>query len=145
MDIESPVKRAVGRIETQIKARSYQASHELRNALLYVMRGQRSGRRYRVPYTGGKRRKAKYYTASAPGEAPAVLTGGLRNSFWPSPRATGRGNQLTVVPAISSPLKRARWLEEGTQDGKIAPRPYADRTKARAMAAVQRIYRKKYL
>lgn len=152
MDIESPVKAAVNRIENQLKARAYQASHELRRALLYVMRGKRSGRRYRVPYTLGKgrtpsgnKRKPRYYTASAPGEAPAVLTGGLRNSYWPSPRATKSGAQLVISPAITSPLKRAKWLEEGTQNGKIAPRPYADITKARALPAIQKLYKRPYL
>jgi hypothetical protein len=148
-DIESPVKQAVNRVENQIKGRAYQASHELRTAVLYVLRGQRSGRRYRVPYTlgkgrtpSGRKRTPRYYTASAPGEAPAVLTGGLRNSYWPNPRATKAGNQLTVSPAITSPLPRAR-LDIGY--GRATPRPYAERTKARALPAIQAIYKRKYL
>lgn len=39
------------------------------NASLYVLRGKRSGKVYRVPNTG------KTYRASAPGEPPAVRSG----------------------------------------------------------------------
>jgi len=142
-------------------ARSYQASTEMRNAAINILRGQRSGRRYRVPYTGpgqtvsanGKirRRKPRYYTASAPGEAPANRTGAYRLSYKPTPYAIRRGNNLHVFAAISSDTKTkdgkliGAILEYGTEDGRIAPRPHKKIIQDRAKQRIVRIYSRPYL
>lgn len=69
----------------------------------------KTGRIYRVSRTG------KPHQASAPGEAPAVLTGFLSNSIltrFPS----AREGEITIGAAY------APYLEEGT--ARMAPRPY---------------------
>lgn len=48
---------------------------DVRNEAIASMRGPKSGREYRVPGT------QKTYTASAPGEAPAIQFGTLRSSI----------------------------------------------------------------
>lgn len=89
-------------------------ANEWRNAILRTLTGNRSGKEYRVPGT------SKMYTASAPGEAPASVTGDLRTSY-------------TVVvisdteAVVGTPLLKALYLEKGTKvDGtqRIAPRPH---------------------
>mgnify|MGYP003344296938 CR=1 FL=1 len=69
----------------------------------------KSGRVYRVSRTG------RPHQASAPGEAPAILTGFLSNSIltaFPGPR----------VGEITIGAQYAPYLEQGTRT--IAPRPY---------------------
>ena len=41
-------------IQREVSQRAYRASNELRNASLYVLRGKRSGKIYKVPNTGKK-------------------------------------------------------------------------------------------
>ncbi|WHH58307.1 HK97 gp10 family phage protein [Petroclostridium sp. X23] len=144
MDIQSTGHKLFKQVEQQVKARVYRASNELRNASQFVLRGQRTGRRYRVPFTGGKRRKPRYYTASAPGEAPANRTGALRASWWQRPRAIKEGSKVTVYPAIASELKYGKILEDGTRDGRIAPRPFVDKIKEKAMPRIRSIYKAPY-
>lgn len=105
------------------------ASNELRNAALEVLRGQRSGRVYRLPHSGS------YYTASAPGEPPAVRTGMLRMSWGLRASGDGRGN---YVAAIQTHIPYAPWLENGTR--RMAPRPYREKIIERAKPGVIRIF-----
>jgi len=150
MDIIGPGTRIFEKVEQQVLARSFRASNELRNAILRVLRGRRSGRRYRVPYTygsrgrnkGRRRRRARWYTASAPGEPPAVRTGVLRGSWWPRPRSERRQGRTVAYPAVYTSFKYAKWLEEGTD--RMAPRPYVDLVKNRAWPKIRRIYREPY-
>lgn len=130
-------------IRTQMESRAIRGSNELRNATILVMRGRGGGRRYRVAGT-----KA-YYTASAPGEPPAVRTGAFRNSWMPSAGLQGRHGD-TFVSAIESDLqvgtKRkyvlGQLLEEGTS--KMAPRPHHDRIREQARPNIVRIYSEPY-
>lgn len=118
------------RVGQELQARALEASMALRGAGLRVLRGRRSGRRYRIPTT------KRYYTASAPGEPPAVRTGVFRLSWQVAPDG--------IVPGINTRYgKLAGWLEEGTR--KMKPRPYVERIKAAAWPQVQRIYRRPYL
>jgi hypothetical protein len=149
MDIIGPAQQIYQSIEKEAQRRSYQASNELRNASLRVLRGQRSGRRYRVPFTRGNylknrkrtRRHAVWYTASAPGEPPAVRTGTLRNSWWPRPRSHRTAAGRTIYAAVFSPVKYAYFLEAGKG---MAPRPFVDRIKQMAMPRISAIYRRPY-
>ena len=90
------------------------------------LRGSRSGKRYRVPGTGTKAEGAKritsgsgqYYTASAPGEFPAVATGQLIGSVhWKMIGETGvvHTNLLHGAyledPKDTRPIGRRRWLK----------------------------------
>jgi hypothetical protein len=73
-----------------------------------VLRGSpRSGRVYKVRGTNVD------YTASAPGEPFANLTGETAASY--------DTQVLPTVSQVGSPLPRSLWLEKGTE--KMAPRP----------------------
>lgn len=140
-------------IKQQMERRSYLAANELRNAALLVLRGQRSGRRYKVPGTyrrqrdkaTGKMRNGRYYTASAPGEPPAVRTGTFRNSWQPEARVV----YGSYISRISSDLRTddgryilGELLEEGTD--RMEPRPHHDRILEKAEPQIVRIYDQPY-
>lgn len=77
------------------------------DAVIAAMAAPKSGRTYRRP-------DGSPYTASAPGEAPAVRTGELRDSYqW------AMLDDLTG--AVWSDDPKAPWLEFGT--GAVAARP----------------------
>ena len=134
--LEKSIENIMTDIRDQLRSRTYRASNELRNSALIVLRGQRSGRRYKVP---GRK---KYYTASAPGEPPAVRTGTFRGSWQPDPRYS---DAFGVYWArIKSDVPYADWLEDGTPGGQMAPRPHHDRIKEHAEQKVFRIYNEPY-
>lgn len=141
-------------IERQMESRSVRASYELHKAAQLVLRGQRSGRRYKVPgtykrqrdRTDGKLKNGRYYTASAPGEPPAVRTGAFRMSWQP----TARRVYGTYFSRIESDLRvdggrygLGKILEEGTS--RMAPRPHQERIIKQAEPAINRIYSEPYL
>ena len=140
-DLNAVVEELKAQIRQEMASRSYRAANELRNAAIDVLKGQRSGRRYRVPTT------KRYYTASAPGEPPASRTGVFRNGWQPFtarygdefiskientihtgeyPGATGRSYLLGEL------------LEGGTS--RMAPRLHHDRIKEKAEPKIVRIY-----
>lgn len=129
----------VKHIESQLEGRAYRGANELRNAALLVLRGQGGGRSYRVP--GTKRR----YTASAPGQPPAVRTGSLRNSWQPSAHAV-MGSYISRVRSDvrtdNGQYNLSDLLENGTS--KMAPRPHHDRILEKAEGPVTRIYEEPY-
>ena len=128
-------------VQKEVSQRAYRASNELRNAELYVLRGQRSGKKYRVP---GTRRK---YTASAPGESPAVRTGVFRLSWGTHVHVEKNGAHFRAVSAIESKERAGgrrlgEMLENGT--GRIAPRPYKQKVIDRALPKIKAISQKPY-
>lgn len=129
-------------IEKEVSQRAYRASNELRNASLFVLRGQRTGRRYRVPFT------KKTYQASAPGEPPAVRTGMFRLSWGTHVHVERSGRKYRAVSSIESKLKTdngkllGEILENG--GGKIKPRPYKQPIINRALPKIKQIYNKPY-
>ena len=128
-------------IQQEVATRTYQASNHLRNASLYVLRGQRSGREYNVPHT---RRR---WQASSPGEAPAMRTGMFRLSWRPQMRVEKKGRTYRCVALIESGLRVGKWLlgellEDGTK--RMKPRPYKQAVKDRAMPQIKALYRKSY-
>ena len=140
-------------IRHQLERRAFLAANELRNASQLVLRGQRHGRRYKVPgtyarrkdRTTGKVRRGRYYTASAPGEAPALRTGAFRLSWRP----TGLVNGRSYISRIESDLQTENGghtlgeiLEEGTS--RMEPRPYQDRILEKAERPILRIYNEPY-
>jgi hypothetical protein len=140
-------------IKHQMEARSFQVANELRNCALEVLRGQRSGRRYKVPgtyrrqrdKTDGKMKNGRYYTASAPGEPPAVRTGAFRLSWQPSSHVV----YGSYIARISSDIKTdngqytlGEILENGTS--RMAPRPYQDEILEKAKPRILRIYNEPY-
>lgn len=144
-------------IRKELERRTFLAANELRNASQLVLRGARHGRRYNVPGTGSVRyykrgSKAgtgtityKKYTASAPGEPPAVRTGIFRMSWQPTSKVVFD----TYISRIESEARtdNGRYnlgtiLEEGTS--RMAPRPYKDRILKKAEPEIQKIYSENY-
>lgn len=149
--VRAKVSEVTADISRQVKSRGVRAVNAIRDAELRVLKGQRSGRVYRKPYTGSKskeeRKKLKYkppmYTASAPGEPPARRTGNLRmhwNGQVKSENAPGGGT--IVVAELESQEPYAASLENGTS--KMAPRPFVEKIKEEAAPEIQKIYSESY-
>ena len=141
IDPNVAIEETVDSIRQQVEARSYEAANELRNSALLVLRGQRSGRRYLVP---GKK---VHYTASAPGEPPAMRTGLFRISWHPT--ALKQGD--TYISRIESDRRTAKGkyllgeiLEDGTPGGRVAPRPHHERILKDAEPKIEKIYSEPY-
>ena len=137
--LDADLREIAEKIQHQMENRAVRASYELYNASQLVLRGQRHGRRYRVPGT------KRYYTASAPGEPPAVRTGAFRMSWQPkSQRVFG-----TYFSRIESDYRvgggrhnLGDLLENGTS--RMAPRPYSDQIIQRAEKKINAIYSEPY-
>ena len=139
--IGKTIKTTLQGINREVAQRTYRASNELRNALIYTMRGTRNGRIYKVPNTN------KTYRASAPGEVPAVRTGTFRNSWGTHVHAEKSGKDYIAVASIEShemaggkPL--GERLENGS--GRMKPRPYKQKVIDRALPKIKQIYSKPY-
>ena len=147
-------------IKHQMVSRSYRAANELRNASQLVLRGQRGGRQYIVPGTGRmtynkKNHTAKItykrYTASAPGEPPAVRTGAFRMSWMPKTYVNSiSGHAFSVVSSVESKQRTdngkyllGEILEEGT--GRMAPRPHHQKIQEKALPKIMNIYSEPYV
>ena len=139
--IAQTIQSTLEGVEREVANRAYRASNELRNAELYILRGSRGGRRYRVPQTGA------FYTASAPGQPPAVRTGVFRASWGTRTRVEKAGSQLSAT-ASSESRERAggrllgELLEGGT--GRMAARPYKQKIIDRALPKVTAIFSAPY-
>lgn len=141
-------------IKQEMAGRTFRAANELRNASLQVLRGQRSGRRYKVPgtyarqrdQTDGKMKNGRYYTASAPGEPPAVRTGMFRLSWQPNARIED-GKYVAMVESDLQVGTHTKYLlgellEDGTS--RMAPRPHHERIQEQAAPGIFRIYDEPY-
>lgn len=109
-------EEAIRGMEHVAAQRMWQATQIVRNKVLETLSGERSGRRYRVPGTN------VYYTASAPGEPPAVRTGNLRKSIKTEIASEGR----VIKGRVGTDLDYGRKLEYGTRH--MAPRPWLERS-----------------
>lgn len=135
--IRATVKEQVTNINRNVVSRGVRAVNAIRNAELEVLKGQRSGRVYRKPYT-----KATY-TASAPGEPPARRTGNLRmhwNGQVKSENASSGG--VAIVAELESQESYTGYLENGTS--KMAARPFVEKIKEEATPEIQKIYSEPY-
>lgn len=131
------VDETVAKVNRQAASRGMRAVNAIRNAELDVLKGQRSGRTYRKPFSRAT------YTASAPGEPPARRTGNLRlnwNGTVEGSAASGGGIAITAV--LESQEKYAGYLENGTS--RMAPRPFKDRIAEKAAPEIKRIYSESY-
>lgn len=137
MNIKPEIDKLVDKINFEAKSRAFRAANELRNSALTVLRGQRSGRVYKRPFSSSK------YTASAPGEPPAVRSGDLRRSWRQKTASESTGKGLTVKPAITTDVKYAPWLDEGTD--RMAPRLFEDPIIEDAKPKIKAIYSEPYL
>lgn len=100
---------------------AFAAANLIRNTIIEGMAGPKSGRTYRVP---GTRRT---YTASAPGEFPAIPTGRLRNSvrvFVKKRRgsiegAVGSNTDHGIALEFKDPQRGGRpWLSMGWEQSR---------------------------
>jgi len=135
--IRATVKSQITNINRKVVSRGVRAVNAIRNAELEVLKGQRSGRVYRKPYS-----KATY-TASAPGEPPARRTGNLRmhwNGQVKSENSSGGG--VAIIAELESQESYAGILENGTS--KMAARPFVEKIKEKAMPEIQKIYSEPY-
>lgn len=147
------VDHTIDTIQHEMERRSYLVANELRNASQLVLRGQRSGRRYKVPgtyrrqrdKTDGKMKNGRYYTASAPGEPPAVRTGVFRNSWQPRAYALFGSYFSRIesdVRTDNGQYTLGEILEKGTS--RMAPRPYQDEILEKAKPKILKIYNEPY-
>lgn len=143
--LNAACERIAQKISIGVRSRGYRAANELRNASQLVLRGQRSGRRYRVPGT------KSYYTASAPGEPPAVRTGAFRAGWQAKQEITsGAGTDVTVRSYIESNTRTDNGkytlgaiLEDGSS--RMAPRPYQEKIQEKALPKIKKIFKEPYL
>lgn len=139
-----------GQVCRELESRGVRAANELHTAANHVLRGQRHGRRYKLPgtYGGRKRRRGVYYTASAPGEPPAVRTGAFRLGWKAQSYAEDRADGGVSVHSMVENGQRAgrhllgAMLEQGT--ARMAPRPYQQQVLDRALPRVRKIYKEPY-
>lgn len=139
--IGKTVTATLNGIQKEVTQRTYRASNELRGASLRILRGKRSGKKYRVPNT------SRTYTASAPGEPPAVRTGAFRLSWGAHVHVEKNGTLFRAVAAIESRERAGdqllgETLENGT--GRMKPRPYKQKVIDMAMPKVKALYQKPY-
>lgn len=126
-------KEVIRTIENMAFKRMLEAANEVRNTVLETLSGSRSGRTYKVP---GTRRT---YTASAPGQPPAVATARLRQSVKTSIEVENRA----VVGKVGTDLEYGKALEFGTKN--MAARPWLKRSFDESMDKVKGIFGKKWL
>lgn len=134
--VRATVKGQVTEINRKVVSRGVRAVNAIRNAELEVLKGQRSGRKYRKPYSRAT------YTASAPGEPPARRTGNLRmhwNGQVKSDNASNGG--VAIIAELESQEKYADYLENGKG---MARRPFVEEIKKKAQPEIERIYSEPY-
>ncbi|MCD8308894.1 MAG: HK97 gp10 family phage protein [Clostridia bacterium] len=128
-DMQARIQQTVKDTQSKAKSCAVRAANALRNAELNVLRGQRSGRVYKKPGV------STHYTASAPGEPPAVRTGMLRMSWGIKAEGDGKGN---YTAAIYTDTKYAEMLETGTS--RMSARPYKEKIVEKARPQVVQIF-----
>lgn len=134
-------RRKVETIRAELPNRAYRAANTLRNVELDVLskKAGHGGRRYRIPGT------RKYYTASAPGEVPAVRTGQFRLSWRPKVQSDGDTHRSMIESTyLANGYVLGDILENGTPGGKMAPRPHQEKILKAAKPKVKRIYEEDY-
>ena len=137
-ELRAACERITESIKRQMQSRAVRVSNEMRNAELEVIRGQGGGRRYRIPGTGA------YYTASAPGEVPAVRTGAFRLSWQPSSVMSGDVAISKLETSLTvNGYTLGSLLEDGTS--KMAPRPHQKKILERAKPQAIAIYSEPYV
>ena len=129
------VQEEVENVNGKAISRGVHAVNALRNAELRVLKGKRSGKRYKKPHSN------VYYTASAPGEPPAKRIGDLRLHWNGNVKMehTLKGSIITVELKSQEPY--ANILEKGLG---MAPRPFVKKIKDEAIPMIRKIYSKPY-
>ncbi len=120
-------KEVVKSIEDAASKLMLEAVNEVRNTTLETLSGQRSGRIYYVP---GTKRK---YTASSPGEPPAIASSDLFKSIKTS--VEGKGKE--VIGAVGTDKIQGLMTELGTVN--MAARPWLRISFEKSMEKVKSI------
>ena len=128
--MQNRIRMTVKETENRAKSCAVRAANEMRNSAMYILKGQRSGRRYKKPHT------KSYYTASAPGEPPAVRPGMLRMSWSIRAEGDGRGN---YTAGIYTDVPYAEGLDRGNR--RVKPRPYEKAVIERAKPKIVEIFK----
>lgn len=104
------------------------ACHAVRNEWVQGLTGTRTGRQYRIPGT------RKFYTASAPGEAPARRLGDLARTIRVAPRVLPG----LVQARVGTDMEHGLYLEYGTEN--MEPRPSLRPALERARPKIRAIF-----
>jgi len=130
IQFENHIDEVVAKIQGNLKTKMEDATMTVRNKAVEVLSGTRSGRQYYVPYT------KTLYTASAPGEAPAVATGRLRQSIATEVSQDG------LQGGVGTDLDYGLFLEQGTS--KMQPRPWLRPSFEQTQEEVKKIFTEGY-
>lgn len=132
IELKRNLNKVIGALDNIAGQRMTEACLHVQNKTKEKLSGKRTGRVYRIPGTN------RTYTASAPGEPPAVMTGQLRSSI--KYRIVG---ELQVLRGeVGSELKKAVELEFGTK--KIKPRPFLLPTFQEELPKIKEILSRKW-
>lgn len=131
--IKSRVKETMQEIRKAQRRKMVKITTYGRKQVLNYMTGTKTGRIYRVPGT------KKVYTASAPGESPAIRTSQLFNSIAQEVIETREGYE----GIIGTPLDYGVYLEFGTS--RMLPRPWLGPPLQIAQKEFKRILSEKWL
>ena len=118
---------AIKQIGSTAFERMMEATQTVRNQVLVTLSGPRTGRTYFVPDT------KKTYTASAPGEPPAVATGRLRQTV----KTAVRGEGKSIMGFVGTELEYGAELEYGSS--RVEARPWLRISFEKAMPDVKGI------
>lgn len=132
VELKRNLNEVVKKINDVAGQRMAEACIHVQNKTKEKLSGNRSGRQYRVPGTKTN------YTASAPGEPPASMTGQLRNNIHF--QIQGKGKE--VIGLVGSTLDKAPMLEFGTR--KMAARPFLKPTFDEELPAIKEILSRKW-
>jgi len=146
MSFVSHRSEAVASIKAAAAQRMLAAVITVQNETKQTLSGQRHGKVYKVPTTGrgrvGEGRSIAgtgvRYTASAPGESPAVRLGGLRSSI--GYKVHNEGTRL--LGDVGTKLEYGQHLEYGTLH--ISPRPWLRKSFENATGAVLELWRRRW-
>ena len=131
IELKRNLNKVIDALDNIAGQRMAEACIHVQNKTKEKLSGKRTGRVYRVPGT------KKTYTASAPGEPPAVMTGQLRTSI--KYRIVG---DMKVTGEVGSKLKKAPMLEFGTK--KMKPRPFLRPTFQEELPEIKNILSRKW-
>lgn len=132
-------QKVLQQVEEQNKSRTVRAANVIKlhsNKVLSNAAG-RTGKVYRRSVGS-----SKTYTASAPGEPPALRSGKLRQSWEPLPTAEMVRSDKVYTPGIHTDVSYAPLLQNGT--GKMAARPFEEPIKKDAWPEVKAIFEQPY-
>ena len=130
------IDRAIKKIGKEAEERMLEAVAIVRDATLDTLSGPRTGRTYFVPGT------RKEYTASAPGEPPAVQLGDLRKSVKGGIVYEDGGDECkdkgdVLVGFVGTELPKGPMLEYGTT--RMSARPWLRPSFERSMDKLKEI------